>query len=708
MTKYNLKSAAGNKQPNFNFISSTAENNKSRVSYNLDEKYFNPSNQKLTISKPNQCTSPSNRIRTNNFLESSERKQSPLNRKLRDRNHPLRESLKNTHSRLSQRQRGQSLDTNLVQKKPTQPSFNNFMRNSSFHTGPKLDVMKGPVLSVEPSSYLQNKLQQLNSKIGLSTQMNNSQQKSIDHHQERHTVDTSGLNMFTSSKKKNHRSTSRPAQRVDRLHSGSKNNVFGHLRSNSKKPENILSKKTTLSRNGDIHDANDSQLSEGNLLNHGGIIHQVRVNSQPKKKSSVLQFYLPQNGPNHYSTNKKTLGLSSTNFNSGYNQDNHYQLSNLVANKVTTKPQLNRQSHRSKPINLESDVLHPVSKDEPMLGDKSGVYSNRFMQFMASKLVRKPKKRNILAYSTLSKKLTSAHHSKNTSYISNTEMRKTHDDIHFNTETKQRNTVGGNMVSRSVNNPLFSKKLFSSKNILQTEPNSQNSSFRKDSYRTPIMSQKLGLPHASTNDMTSSQQSMSVNERITQLTKEIQEYKTQVNIVETQIKSEKSLSISSETRGISRARSNSVRAYDSEIEKQIEEVNKKLTTMSARQARLVIEHEKNTQELGRRLEIKHQAKSNRRKLSKNVFQGSKELQAKNKALKRTYKNYKNHMDEMIDKRAENIKDISRKQLKLEIKLVEMRYGNDEFLVKKDLKEYVNQLESKQIDLKAKQMRNLVF
>lgn len=106
MTKYNLKSAAGNKQPNFNFISSTAENNKSRVSYNLDEKYFNPSNQKLTISKPNQCTSPSNRIRTNNFLESSERKPSPLNRKLRDRNHPLRESLKNTHSRLSQRQRG--------------------------------------------------------------------------------------------------------------------------------------------------------------------------------------------------------------------------------------------------------------------------------------------------------------------------------------------------------------------------------------------------------------------------------------------------------------------------------------------------------------------------------------------------------------------------------------------------------------------------
>ena len=85
-----------------------------------------------------------------------------------------------------------------------------------------------------------------------------------------------------------------------------------------------------------------------------------------------------------------------------------------------------------------------------------------------------------------------------------------------------------------------------------------------------------------------------------------------------------------------------------------------------------------------------------------------ELLSRNKALKRTYKNFMSRMDEMVDKRAQNIIEISKKQLEIEVKLVEMRYGNDEFLVKKDLKEFVEQLENKNIELKAYNMEDLLF
>lgn len=85
-----------------------------------------------------------------------------------------------------------------------------------------------------------------------------------------------------------------------------------------------------------------------------------------------------------------------------------------------------------------------------------------------------------------------------------------------------------------------------------------------------------------------------------------------------------------------------------------------MKALSSKHQRLISEHNKNTQELERRLEMKYKASSTRRALSNNSFKGSKELQAKNKTLKRTYKNYLNHMDEMIDKRVENIMEISQK------------------------------------------------
>jgi len=47
----------------------------------------------------------------------------------------------------------------------------------------------------------------------------------------------------------------------------------------------------------------------------------------------------------------------------------------------------------------------------------------------------------------------------------------------------------------------------------------------------------------------------------------------------------------------------------------------------------------------------------------------KDLDEKNKQLKRAYRNYLNHMGEMIEKRARGISEISAKQIDLEIKLV---------------------------------------
>lgn len=113
-----------------------------------------------------------------------------------------------------------------------------------------------------------------------------------------------------------------------------------------------------------------------------------------------------------------------------------------------------------------------------MLGAQNEPYNDRFMQFMASKLVRKPKKRNILAYSSLSKNAAITMNSSNNdlSYISHKEHRLTHDNIpQFNTDQKQkeRHTVGySNRLARSYNNPLFAKKLFSDKSHLKTETNS--------------------------------------------------------------------------------------------------------------------------------------------------------------------------------------------------------------------------------------------
>jgi len=49
------------------------------------------------------------------------------------------------------------------------------------------------------------------------------------------------------------------------------------------------------------------------------------------------------------------------------------------------------------------------------------------------------------------------------------------------------------------------------------------------------------------------------------------------------------------------------------------------------------------------------------------------------------------MEEFIRKKVKNIKKISEKQIKNEVKFIGMRYKNDDYLLKKDLKSYINEL-----------------
>jgi hypothetical protein len=196
---------------------------------------------------------------------------------------------------------------------------------------------------------------------------------------------------------------------------------------------------------------------------------------------------------------------------------------------------------------------------------------------MASKLVRKPKKRNILTYSSIGKaagktnsnskkskpspnKATSP--SKNLSYSSSHGNRKSHagsemvPSFQFNQKGmfyKERSTIGRelsiefktNRDHKKSENPLFAKKKFytESKHTHNKDSNSfrsgsNNSSFKKESFRSPETNLKTSTFQensnilkqanlASTNDATASRsnQSTVMSERVKQLTREISEYK---------------------------------------------------------------------------------------------------------------------------------------------------------------------------------------
>jgi len=85
-----------------------------------------------------------------------------------------------------------------------------------------------------------------------------------------------------------------------------------------------------------------------------------------------------------------------------------------------------------------------------------------------------------------------------------------------------------------------------------------------------------------------------------------------------------------------------------------------------------------------------------------------DLLRRNKRLKVKIRISKGKMDKHLNKKIEEIQEISKKQIKMEVKLLELRYSNNSVLIKKDLTEYVNCLKKKNSMLKGTKMMGLAF
>ena len=100
-----------------------------------------------------------------------------------------------------------------------------------------------------------------------------------------------------------------------------------------------------------------------------------------------------------------------------------------------------------------------------------------------------------------------------------------------------------------------------------------------------------------------------------------------------------------------------------------------------------------------------QRTSNRSETGKVSYE---DLLRRNKRLKVKERISKGKLRKNLEKRIGELKDISKKQITMEIKLLELRYSNNAILIKKDLSEYVEQLKRRNVELKGSKVMGLAF
>lgn len=130
---------------------------------------------------------------------------------------------------------------------------------------------------------------------------------------------------------------------------------------------------------------------------------------------------------------------------------------------------------------------------------------------------------------------------------------------------------------------------------------------------------------------------------------------------------------------------------------QIEKISKK-------HEQLLVENDKNKQELSSRYKKMYQ---NQRNSNIDLLGCEKQLKKNNK-LKKTLKRFEKKMGKMLKRKVREIEETCRKQLEMEVKLLEMRYVGTVNLIKKDIGDYITGLVERNQELRRSKLGRFQF